>query len=84
VCRRAAAAALVEAAGRCSRAAPPRWPPAGPIMPPRGSAVRWGGEAEEFVAWCLRTRDRAAFARALGSVPEEEWGSRHRKRGNPR
>jgi hypothetical protein len=35
--------------------------------------VRWGGEAEEFVAWCLGTRDRAAFAAALGSVPEEEW-----------
>jgi hypothetical protein len=35
--------------------------------------VRWGGEAEEFVAWCLRTRDRAAFARALTTVPEEEW-----------
>jgi hypothetical protein len=72
VCRRAAAAALVEAAGWCSRAAPPRRPP-GPIMPPGGSAVRWGGEAEELLAWCLRTRDRAAFAAALGSVPEEEW-----------
>jgi hypothetical protein len=39
----------------------------------RGSAVRWGGETEGFVAWCLRTRDRAAFKAALGSVPEEEW-----------
>jgi len=41
------------------------------IVPPEGSAVRWGGEAEEFVAWCLRTRDRIAYAAALGSVPEQ-------------
>jgi hypothetical protein len=42
-------------------------------MQPGGSAVRWGGEAEEFLAWCLRTRDRAAFAQALATVPEEAW-----------
>ena len=33
----------------------------------------WSGEDEGFVAWCLGTRDRAAFAAALTSVPEEEW-----------
>jgi hypothetical protein len=35
--------------------------------------VLWGGEAGAFVAWCLGTRDRAAFAAALATVPEEEW-----------
>jgi hypothetical protein len=35
--------------------------------------VHWGGEAEEFLAWCLRTRDRAAFAAALATVPEDAW-----------
>ena len=25
------------------------------------------------VVWSVRTRDRAAFAAALGSVPEDEW-----------
>jgi hypothetical protein len=42
-------------------------------MRPRRSTVRWSGEAGAFLTWCLRTRDRTAFAAALTSVPEEEW-----------
>jgi hypothetical protein len=35
--------------------------------------VRWQGDAEPFVAWCLETVDLRAFGEALRSVPDAAW-----------
>jgi hypothetical protein len=35
--------------------------------------VRWQGDAEPFVTWCLETVDLRAFGEALASLPSAEW-----------